>query len=292
LRDAAIILADKFNEIQTYMNEVNEAMLSTSAATEQVNASTEEVLSNVNMLAEETIESMQMAKEIRVRADEVGEGSTKSFERATSLADKFEEKLKVSIENAKVVESIGALANVISEIAEQINLLSLNASIEAARAGEAGKGFAVVAGEIGSLAGSTAEAVGQIQATIADVKDAFAGLEKNASDLLGFIQDTVSPDYRKFVEVAEQYGNDATSIDESSDRISKMAEAIKSIMQEVTDAIQNITEATQNTTELSSNIVESINMLSGNVSEISDMSDKQEVIVKDLNDVVSKFTLE
>ncbi len=292
LRDAAGVLSEKFTEMQKYMSEVNGAMLSTSAATEEVNASTEEILSNVNLLAEETASSMQMAKEIRGRASEIGENSRKSYESANTLSGQFKNRLQASIENAKVVESIGELANVISEIAEQINLLSLNASIEAARAGEAGRGFAVVASEIGSLAGNTAEAVDQIQTTISDVKRAFDSLANDAKDLLEFVQGTVAPDYSNFVEVAGQYGNDAEAIDESSDRISNMSDAIKNIMKEVTDAVQNIAEATQNTTELSSNIMEAINMLSGNVTEISDMSDAQEGIVSDLNEVVSKFTLE
>lgn len=291
LRDAAIVLSEKFNEIQKYMQDVNEAMLSTSAATQEVNASTEEVLSNVNLLTEETEMSMEMAREIHERASEVGDNSRNSFAKATELSSQFEKRLQISIENAAVVESIGELADVISQIAEQINLLSLNASIEAARAGEAGRGFAVVATEIGSLAGNTAEAVGQIQNTIADVKHAFTGLARDAQDLLGFVQDTVAPDYSDFVKVAEQYGNDAQSIDESSDRISNMTEAIKEIMQEVTQAVQNIAEATQETTELSSDIMDSINLLSGNVSEISEMSDAQETIVKDLNEVVGRFTL-
>lgn len=292
LRDAAIVLSEKFNEIQRYMHDVNEAMLSTSAATEEVNASTEEVLSNVNLLVEETEMSMQMAREIHKRAAEVGNNSRESFTKATDLSAQFEKRLQISIENSAVVESIGELADVISQIAEQINLLSLNASIEAARAGEAGRGFAVVATEIGSLAGNTAEAVSQIQNTIADVKHAFTGLAKDAQDMLGFVQNTVAPDYSDFVKVAEQYGNDAQSIDESSDRISHMSDAIKHIMQEVTDAIQSIAEATQETTELSSNIMESINLLSGNVSDISEMSDEQEVIVRDLNEVVGRFTLD
>lgn len=59
------------------------------------------------------------------------------------------------------------MAEVISEIADQINLLSLNASIEAARAGEQGKGFAVVAGEIGNLAGETTAAVNKIKEQLA-----------------------------------------------------------------------------------------------------------------------------
>ncbi len=292
LREAAIHLTEKFGQMQNYMNDVNAAMLSTSAATEEVNASTEEVLSNVNLLAERTESSMQMAQVIRKRASEVGENSRNSYESATELSGQFEQRLQVSIENAKVVESIGELANVISGIAEQINLLSLNASIEAARAGEAGKGFAVVASEIGTLAGSTSEAVGQIQSTITEVKNAFNGLAKDAQGLLGFVQERVAPDYSKFVEVAEQYGRDAESIDETSDQISTMSEAIKNIMQEVTEAVQSIAEATQHTTELSANIMDSIDLVSENITDISNMSDSQDVIVHDLNDVVSKFTLE
>ncbi len=292
LREAATKLTDRFHQMQGYMNDVNAAMLSTSAATEEVNASTEEVLSNVNLLAERTVSSMQMAQEIRKRASDVGENSRNSYDSATELSGQFEERLRVSIENAKVVESIGELANVISNIAEQINLLSLNASIEAARAGEAGKGFAVVASEIGTLAGSTSEAVGQIQSTITDVKSAFDGLAKDAQGLLDFVQDRVAPDYSKFVEVAEQYGRDAESIDETSNQISTMSEAIKKIMQEVTEAVQNIAEATQHTTELSTNIMDSIEVVSENITDISNMSDAQDVIVTDLNEVVAKFTLE
>lgn len=292
LREAALVLAEKFGQMQEYMGNVNQAMLNTSAATEEVNASTEEVLSNVNMLAAQTDDSMQMAQEIRNRATEVRTSSRQAFESANKLSGQFEDRLQVSIENSKVVESIGELANVISGIAEQINLLSLNASIEAARAGEAGRGFAVVASEIGSLAGSTSEAVSQIQSTISDVKNAFNDIVDQAKGLLGFVQNTVAPDYDNFVKVAEQYGKDAESIDENSNQISVMSETIKSIMQEVTDAIQSIAEATQSTTELSGEILDSIDELSGHVNEISDMSDKQDVIVKDLNDVVSMFTLE
>ena len=291
LREAANILTDKFSDISKFMDEVNSAMLSTSAATEQVNASTEEVLSNVNMLSAETTKGMQMAQEIKVRATKVGDNSRQAYDSATKLSGQFEERLKLSIDNASVVESIGELANVISGIAAQINLLSLNASIEAARAGEAGRGFAVVATEIGSLAGSTAEAVGQIQATIADVKTAFNELVNDAEGMLDFMRNTVAPDYSNFVEVSEQYGKDAQEFDTTSNEISSMSETIKYIMQEVTEAIQNIVEATENTTELSSEIMDSIKTVSGNVQGIADMSDSQEVIVNDLNTVVGKFSL-
>lgn len=291
LKDAVTALNDKFHQMQTYMNHVNEEMLSTSAATEEVNASAEEVFANVNLLAERTTDSTQMAQQIRKKALEVGENSRNAYESATTLSREFKERLKFSIENAKVVESIGELANVISGIAEQINLLSLNASIEAARAGEAGRGFAVVATEIGTLAGSTSEAVGQIQETITEVKAAFNGLAKDTQGLLEFVENRVAPDYSNFVGVADQYEKDAQTIDESATQISVMSETIRNIMHEVSAAVQSIAEATQETTELSSNIMENIEFVSDNINDVSSMSDTQDGVVKELNEVVAQFKL-
>lgn len=291
LRSAADELLEQVAEIKQYMTEVNEAMMTSSAATQQVNASTEEVLSNTGVLADETTSSKAMAKEIRSRAAEVQDNSKKAYESATELGRKFEVNLQQSIENAKVVQSISELANVISEIAEQINLLSLNASIEAARAGEAGRGFAVVATEIGTLAGNTGEAVGKIQETIHEVQNAFDVLSKDAKDMLGFLKDKVTPDYRHFVDVAEQYGKDAESIDASALRISEMAENIKGIIGEVTDAITNIAEATQDTTDVSSNIMVGIERVNEDAQNVADMSGRQQDIAEELNVVVSQFHL-
>lgn len=292
LRSATTELSENFAEIKKNIEEVNNAMMTTSAATEEVNASTEEVLSNVNLLTEETQNSTAMAQEIRGRAKEVGETSRKSFESASTLAKQFEERLAESIENAKVVSSIEEMANVISEIAEQINLLSLNASIEAARAGEAGKGFAVVASEIGSLATSTAEAVGQIQNTISQVQNAFDSLTNDAQNMLGFVVNDVTPDYSNFVEVAKQYGEDAASIERTAENISNMSDNIKQIMQEVTVAVQSIAEATQDTTEVSGNMTEKVVVVADHVDNVSEMAEKEDVIARELTGVVSRFKLE
>lgn len=291
LKESSQLLEEKFSDIQKFMNQVNEAMLTTSAATEEVNASTEEVLANTNMLAEETVSSKAMAGEIRDRAEEVGSNSRKAFESATALAKEFEEKLAEAMENAKVVNEIEILAQAISDIAEQINLLSLNASIEAARAGEAGRGFAVVASEIGKLAVNTSSSVQQIQATTEEVQNAFKLLSDEANGLVGFLQNTVAPDYSKFVGVAEQYGNDAQSIEDTSNKLAQMASTIKEIMQEVTSAVQSITEATQDTTELSTNILNAVDDVSGNVDDIATMSQAQDEIAGSLNKVVSNFKL-
>lgn len=292
LNEAADELDGQFGEITNLMNDVNEAMMSVSASTQEVNASAEEVSSSVNVLASETEKSLAMAEEIKKRAADIEKGTRASYDHATALSVTYEENLKKSIENAKVVESIGKLAEVISDIANQINLLSLNASIEAARAGEAGRGFAVVATEIGRMAGDTSNAVGEIQKTVEDVKDAFDLLTSDSESLIRFLKETVTPDYDKFVGVAKQYGADAVSIEENSSHISNMAGNIEHIMGEVASAVQNIAESTQETADSSSQIMERVGRVSAVVEQVSKMSAEQEEIAGSLNEVVGKFKLD
>lgn len=291
LSGAAKQLLTQFESIVNYMNQVNEDMMLASAATEEVNASTEEVDASVSMLAEETNTSRVMSNQIKARASDIGKASKNSYENATMLSAKYEESLTASMENAKVVENIGTLARIISEIAEQINLLSLNASIEAARAGEHGRGFAVVASEIGKLANETAEAVQKIQQTVEEVQSAFNGLAEDSKAMVGFLKNTVTPDYNNFVQVAEQYGKDAESIENTSNNISEMAMNIKHIMSEVSEAVQNIAETSQNTADNSGKILTAITDVSIVVDDVSGMSKQQEKIAGILNMVVSQFKL-
>ena len=282
---------EQFRQIQNNMNEVNESMMTAGAATEEVNASAEEVLSNINVLTDETENSMKMVGEIRKRAEQVGENSKKAYESASELSVDFEKKLTITMENAKVVDNIGELASVISGIADQIDLLSLNASIEAARAGEQGKGFAVVASEIGKLAKGTASAVERIQNTIGDVQKAFDDLNSAAGGILDFVKNTVTPDYDSFVEVAQQYGNDAESIEELAHSISDMSNSIKNIMTEVSQAIQSIAQASQTTSDISNSITQVVDDVTEDVKGISQMSEDTSSIASDLNEVVGKFKL-
>ncbi len=291
LSSAAEELLTRFEQIEVLMHCVSEAMMATGSATQEVNASTGAVSSSVYVLAEEAEKSMSMVEAIRERARQVEQISRASYDNALRLSGEYEKNLQSSIENAQVVESVGKLAEVISGIAEQINLLSLNASIEAARAGEAGRGFAVVATEIGRLAGDTSNAVEGIQKTIDEVKQAFSMLTEDSRSLLGFLKETVTPDYDKFVGVGKQYGADAESIEESTARISDMAENIESIMGEVANAVQNIAESAQETADNSSQIMETMGQVSGVVEQVSEMAGSQEEIAGDLHDVVSKFKL-
>lgn len=291
LKDSSNELKDQFSLIDKLMSKVNSDMTSSSAATEEVNAAVEEVNSSVNVLTEETGKSLILSNEIKGRANKIEVNSKQSYVLATELSEKHRSGLQESIKNAAVVRSIGELAEVISGIAEQINLLSLNASIEAARAGEQGKGFAVVASEIGKLANETSQAVDKIKVTIVDVQGAFDSLVGQSGAMIDFMTGTVAPDYDTFVHVSRQYGQDAQAIEKFSNDIAEMASNIDVIIQEVSQAIQSIAESSQNTVENSNQILRSVDSVSQVVDRVADMSVEQEGIAFELSDVVSQFTI-
>jgi methyl-accepting chemotaxis protein len=284
-------LSDQFTSIQGNISGVNDAMMSSGAATEEVNASVEEVNASVHQLAAETEKTSADATDIKTRAKEIEKESRQAHDYAISIAEQREADLEEANEKAKVVDQIGTLADTIAEIADQINLLSLNASIEAARAGDAGKGFAVVASEINKLASSTSEAVEQIRETIDGVQEAFSTLSSSSGELLGFIKETVTPDYDKFVGLAKQYGDDAGHFGDSSENIAQMVENIRSAMEEVSKAIQNIAESTQDTADLSSRVNDSVMAAADVVSNVNEMTNKQEAVAGTLEEIVGKFKL-
>ena len=123
-------------------------------------------------------------------------------------------------------QEISKIIDTINEIADETNLLSLNASIEAARAGEAGKGFAVVAGEVSKLAGQTVEAAQDIAELInASLKNVEIGISiaNYTAEKLSSMVDQVQGIAVKVKSIAEASNTQADSVKEMSSNISEIS---------------------------------------------------------------------
>lgn len=298
INDASTTLSDmsdqlnaEFAKIRDNMVVVNDAMMSTGAATQEVSASVTEVNTSVQHLAEETEQTSREVARIKARAKEIQENSLKSHDDAISIAQQRSKEVEEASSKAEIVHEIGNLAEAISSIADQINLLSLNASIEAARAGEAGRGFAVVAAEINKLAVDTAEAVKQIQDTVGSIEEAFGDLSSSSGKLLEFVTDRVTPDYQSFVEFGKTYGDDAELFGELAVRIDDMTENIRNSMVEVNSAVAAIAESTQATSVRSSDVTESVSNVSDIVDNVADLSGRQQSTADSLIQMVQQFKL-
>ncbi|MBQ9438068.1 MAG: methyl-accepting chemotaxis protein, partial [Lachnospiraceae bacterium] len=226
------------------------------------------------------------------RANEIERKNQEAHDNALAITQERRQDLENATAKAKVVDRIADLADSIAAVADQIDLLSLNASIEAARAGEAGRGFAVVAGEINKLATETTETVHQIQETVGSITNAFKELSDGAEHLLSFVTDVVAPDYRNFVTIGRQYGEDAQLFGDLSGKIEEMTENIKASMKEVNEAVASIAESTQDTSEHSADITDSVTSVSSAVDSVADLAMKQQVTAGSLTDIVNHFKLE
>ncbi len=284
-------LSAEFQKIQGNMASVNDAMMSAGAATEEVSASVQEVNDSVQGLAQQTIQAREEVVRIKERARKIIDDSQQSFDAARSVSEERQRDIERATAKAEIVSRIGTLATSISEISSQINLLSLNASIEAARAGEAGKGFAVVAEEIGKLATETDETVSEIQSTIDEIQDAFSELADGSNKLIGFLLETVAPDYSSFIEIGRQYGMDADLFGDLTSRIDDMTEAIGNNMEEVNKAVQNIAESSQETSSNSAEITDSINAVAESVDAVADTATNQQLTAEELTEVVGRFKI-
>jgi methyl-accepting chemotaxis protein len=134
-------------------------------------------------------------------------------------------------------------------------------------------------------------AVGTIQKTVGSVQKAFDDLVTDSNTFLEFLNNTVTPDYSNFVTIAKQYGNDALSISEISNKIAEMTSGIERIMGEVSLAIQNIAESSQRTANNSTKIMDAVSDVAKEVDGVSRRSQEQKKIADTLNHVIGQYKL-
>lgn len=243
-------------------------------------------------IAERAQDGAGRVSEIHKRAEMTKTDVVEQRAHTRKMNSEIEESLTVALQNAKVVEQIGVLAETIMDISNQTNLLSLNASIEAARAGEAGKGFAVVADEIRNLAEQSSNTVGNIQEVTQKVTEAVTNLTEDSEKLLQFVSKDVAGSFDKFEEMADSYNDDAQYVNDLISDFSAVSQELLASIDGVSNAVNDVsqasTEGAQNTTDIAQNTI----AIKEEMQRMSDQMQKVNQTCTELTTDVERFVVE
>lgn len=189
----------------------------------------------------------------------------------------------------KKIEQVQEIAREVKGIAEQTNMLSLNASIEAARAGESGRGFAVVASEMGSLSANINSAVTQIDAINEQILSAANALAKETNDIVRFVTEDITKDYNVFEDVTEEYKRATEHIRSEMIAISTESNLLSDRIKSVNDQVGVITAMVGATSENATQLASSTKNLVESMDDLGVISEHNVMQSENLNKQVSGY---
>lgn len=247
----------------------SQSMKELNSTVEQLSLSVTEIAENATTLAMVVADTRDDGEQVNIKMNKTVDVSQKGKTDIQHISEAMEEinesvhKLKVAID--KVGKASGEITNitgVIGEIADQTNLLSLNASIEAARAGEAGKGFAVVATEIGQLAKTSADSVHNIEELINEIgtlvtdtikqTDESVGNINRSSELVGNALETFDVIFENINEVnglVQSMIEKVQKVDDVASNVAAISEEQAASSQEILATSENMVQQAENITK-------------------------------------------
>ena len=248
-------VAQATEQLATSSEQLTVSTSRTVAATQSQQQETNSVLDKMTHMSTQIHGVNQNTSEASVMADEANEqaksGAMLAVEAMCGIDNLVSEIDEVSQDVTNLQESsesIGSVVEVITNIAEQTNLLALNAAIEAARAGEQGRGFAVVADEVRTLANRTQASTQEINSII----EALQSRTNHAVDVMRKATAQAQEEAKKVEETAESLGEIAGSVSQITGMNQKITQATSeqsSLMVEVDQSLQSMNGISERTTQ-------------------------------------------
>ncbi|OEU68287.1 MAG: chemotaxis protein [Desulfovibrio sp. S3730MH75] len=261
-------------ELSQQMNELTSGVDTTAMQTGQVATAMEEMNATVLEVARntgETAEASERANSVARNGGVIVSDTVKEIHMVTNTTDR----LAGLLEDLSVrAVNIGEVMSVINDIADQTNLLALNAAIEAARAGEAGRGFAVVADEVRKLAEKTMTATNEVEGAIGLIQQSTTKVVDEMSDARERVGNTVT--------MAENAGGVLEEIVKESDGIADMVRAIATAAEQQSATSDEVNNSVTEINTLSQTLSQGIMNANEGIQEVSEMA-------QHLSELVSRF---